>query len=96
MKPEIQMPSPEDVVPTDIGINALDGPAVYANRLVIRGGGVVVISFLEQFQDGHPAHFRSAVVLPPGVAMQLAQIIHSRLEQDAEDMRVPAMQGTTK
>lgn len=71
----------------DITGNASDGPAIYINRLVVTGGGMIKVSFMEQDSESRPAHFRTAVMMPYVVAMQMIDIINNTIEQDKSKVR---------
>jgi hypothetical protein len=65
----------------DITGNAADGPAIYINRLVVTGSGMIKISFMEQDSETRPAHFRSAVIMPNVVAAQMIEIVRKTLDK---------------
>lgn len=74
----------------DVTMIASDGPAVYVNRIVVNGGGMIKISFIEQYSQEQEPHFRSAVILPLLVADQLAKILMQTLAQEVENAEVQA------
>jgi hypothetical protein len=74
---------------------SLEGPAIYANRVIVNVRPVVRLSFIEQTAADKPPTFRAAVAIPHQTAFELAAILKTVLK-DIEVQFKAAQQAQEK
>ena len=82
-----------EITQTDLEI-AMQGPALYANRVIVNLGPVVRLSFVEQASETS-ATFRAAVVLPHLTAIELAAILKGMLSEIETQLKAAEGQHQT-